>query len=225
MQKASLRLKPLEARLARVEGGIGPGGIEFDRREAHRDIFERARGGGVGFAVDRAVGIGVGARVGVEIGVAAQPLVHLAAEQLIDRLVDRLADDVPHRHLDAGEHAHQRNVGPLRIAAAVDVAPDRLDREGVGAQHMVLEHVLEHLDDRFGREARGIDLADALDPVVGDQLQEQEIAPAEGRRRIADDEGLQACDAHRPTPPSDNAAWPLQALIRPSRRPAVPMSR
>ena len=49
----------------------------------------------------------------------------------------------------------------------------------------------------FGREARGVDFADALDPVVGHELQEQEVAPAEGGRRIADDEGLELGDFHR----------------------------
>ena len=43
----------------------------------------------------------------------------------------------------------------------------------------------------FGREARRIDLADALDAAIGPELEEHEIAAAEGGRRIADDEGLE----------------------------------
>ena len=164
LQEGFAELEPLEARLARIEGRIGPGRIELHRGEALRHVFERALGRGVRIRIDRAVGIGVRAGlVRIEIGVAAQPLVDLAAEQLIDGLADRLADDVPQRHLDAGEDAHQRDVGPARIAAAVDVAPQGLDAERIGALDMALEHVLDHRDDRFGREARRIDLADALD--------------------------------------------------------------
>ena len=197
------QVQPLEARLARIERRIGAGGIEFHRREALADIFERPRRRGVRVAVDRVVGVGVRAAVGIEIGIAAQLLVDLAAEQRVDRFLDRFADEVPHRHLDPGEHAHQRNVGPPGIAAAVDVAPQRLDLERVGAEHVMFEHVLDHRNDRLGAEARGIDFAQPLDPVVGDELQKQEISPAERRRRISDDEGLQFDDPHgRPPVPS-----------------------
>ena len=135
--------------------------------------------------------------VRIEVGVAAQPLVNLAAEQRINRLADRLADDVPERHLDAGEDAHQRNVGPARIAAAVDVAPERLDAERIGALDMALEHILDHRHNRLGREARGVDFADALDPAGGLELEEQKVAAAEGGRRIADDESFEFGDFHR----------------------------
>ena len=134
--------------------------------------------------------------VGIEIGIAAQPLVNLAAQERVDRLADRLADDVPERHLDAGEDAHERNVGPARVAAAVDLAPQRLDPERIGAHDVALEHVLDHRHDRFRREARGVDLAHALDPAGGLKLEEHEVAAAEGGRRIADDEGLQLGDLH-----------------------------
>ncbi len=121
---------------------------------------------------------------------------NLAAEQRIDGLADRLADDVPQRHLDGRKDAHQRNVGPAGIAAAIDVAPERLDAERIGAFDVQLEHVLDHRHDRFRREARGIDLAHALDSAGGLELEEEEIAAAEGGRRIADDEGLELGDFH-----------------------------
>ncbi len=165
--------EPLEARLTGVEGGVGAGRVEFHRGEPLRDIFQRPLGRGVRNRVDRAVGIGVRARlIRVEVGVAAQPLVDFSAEKLVDGLFDRLADDVPQRHLEAGEHAHQRDVGPERIAAPVDVAPERLDAERIDAQNMALEHVLDHRNEGRGGEARRIDLADALDPAGGPQFQE-----------------------------------------------------
>ena len=57
-------------------------------------------------------------------------------------------------------------------------------------------HIGDHPRHHMGAEGGGIDLADALDAVVGHQLQEDEIAPAEARRRIADDEGLELPDLH-----------------------------
>ena len=135
---------------------------------------------------------------------------HLAAKQVIDRLADRLADNIPQRHLDAGEHADQRNIGPLRIAAPVNVAPNLLDVERVGAEHVFLEHVAHEGLEYARAEARGIDLAEAFDAIVGDQFDKQEIAPAARRGRIADDEGFQIDDLHCAVrPPSTTISAPV----------------
>ena len=48
-------------------------------------------------------------------------------------------------------------------------------------------------------------LADALDPAIGDELHEQEVAAAESGRRIADDEGFEIHDFHTRTPCSAGA--------------------
>jgi hypothetical protein len=48
----------------------------------------------------------------------------------------------------------------------------------------LLEHVLDHRNDRLGREARGIDLAHALDSASGLELEKLKIAAAEGGRRL-----------------------------------------
>ena len=61
---------------------------------------------------------------------------------------------------------------------------------------MAFEHVLDHRHNRLGREARGVDFACALDPAGGLELEEQEVAAAEGGRRIADYEGFQFGDFH-----------------------------
>ena len=134
--------------------------------------------------------------VRIEIGVAAQPLVDLAAEEVIDGLADRLADDIPQGHLDSAEDAHQRGVGTAGVAAPVDVAPQCLDAEGIGVEHVPFEHVADHRDDRLGGKARRIDFADAFDAAGGPELQEDEIASAEGGPRVADDEGFQIGDLH-----------------------------
>ena len=176
------RLRPvLDAPLEAAEDRIDPGTL----------------GGRIGIAIDRRIGVGValaGARV--EVGVGAQPLMHAAAEQGMDGFAERLAVDIPQRHLDPGQHPHQRDIRPHRVAAAIHVAPQRLDVERIAALDMLLEHVLDHLHHNGGGEAGGIDLADALDAVVGDQLEEDEIAAAIERRRVADDEGLEALDFH-----------------------------
>src|SRR5262249_3687343 len=119
---------------------------------------------------------------------------------LVGRLAGRLADDVPAGHLDAAQHAHQGRLGPLAIALAIDLAPQGLDAEGIAAFDMALEDVLDQPDDRLRPEARGIDLAQPLDAPGGDELEKDEIAPAEERRRIADDEGPELGDLHMRLP-------------------------
>ncbi len=123
--------EPLQTRLTRVERGVAAGGIKLHGREALSDIVERARRRRVGVVINRARRVGVGAAGGIEIGVAAQFFVNFTAEQRIDGLVDRLADNVPHRHLDARHHAHQRDVGSRGIAASVDVAPEGFDLQRI----------------------------------------------------------------------------------------------
>ncbi len=95
-------LHRLQAGLARIEGGIGAGGVELNGSKALFNILKRALGGGIRVAVDlgRRVGVLAPVEIGIEIGIAAQPLVHLAAEKLVDRLPEGLAQDVPERHLD-----------------------------------------------------------------------------------------------------------------------------
>ncbi len=53
---------------------------------------------------------------------------HLPAEQVVNGLIGRLADDVPARHLERAQHAHQREIGMLREAARIDAAPHGFDR-------------------------------------------------------------------------------------------------
>ncbi len=83
---------------------------------------------------------------------------------------------------------------------AVDLPPQGLDVERVHAHDMPLEHVGDHRLDHLRPEGVAIDLADAGDAVVGRELDEDEVAAAEARRRIADDEGLEVLDFHERPP-------------------------
>ena len=120
----------------------------------------------------------------------------LAAQQFINRLADSLALDVPERDLDAGEHAHQRSVGPQGVARAIGLAPQSLDMERVHALDIAGEDVLDHRHHGLGPEGRAIDLADTADIVIGGELDEDEITPAPTGRRVADDKNLEIADLH-----------------------------
>ena len=182
----------LEPRLARVERRVVPRRIELEGGEAARQVLRRALAGEVGVEVD----VGRVPRLPVEVGVSAQALVDAPAEELVDRLPDGLADDVPAGHLDPAEHAEQRDIGPAGVAPAVDVAPEPLDVERVGADHVRVADLLDHARDEVRAERRPVDLAEPLDPVVGGQLEEDEVAAAEVGRWVPDDECLELGDLH-----------------------------
>ena len=93
-------------RLPRIVGRVAAGGIELAARKTLLDILRRAFGRCVRIVVEL-IALAVGR---VEIGVAAQALVHLAAQEVVDRLFEGLADDVPTRHLQTADHAHERQV-------------------------------------------------------------------------------------------------------------------
>src|SRR5262249_7281631 len=93
-----------------------------------------------------------------------------------------------------------------------------LDAERIDADDMSLDHIGDHAGDDMGAEGGGIDLADTLDPVIGDELQEDEIAPAETRRRIADDEGLEVLDLHMSPQKKPGRRW----HARPEKAKPVP---
>ncbi len=132
-----------------------------------------------------------------------------AAEELVHRLVERLAGYVPAGHLQAAKHAQQGDVGALRIAAAVDVAPHALDFEGIGVQQVVRKDILYHCGDGSRPEAGRVDFAHALNAAVRGQLQEDEVASAVTGRRIADDEGLESDQLHGQSPEWSGKRLPL----------------
>ena len=182
----------VEPGLPGIERRVVAGRVELEGREAPGGVLRRPLGGKVGIEVD----VGRVPGLAVEVGVGAQPLVHPSAEQLVDGLAHRLADDVPAGHLDPAQHADERDVRPSGVPLPVDVAPEPLDVERVGADHVPLADVLDHPRDDVRAERRRVHLADPLDPVVGDELEEDEVAAAEVRGRVADDERLETGDLH-----------------------------
>src|SRR5262249_50837757 len=129
-QQAAELLRAIERfqrRLAWIERGVRRDRIELNRGEAELHILGRALRRELGIVIDALVLVALR----VDEGVAAYALMYAAAQELIDRLAGRLAHDVPQRDLDAREHADQRRVGALGVAAAVDAAPQALDVERI----------------------------------------------------------------------------------------------
>ena len=151
------KVQRLQRKLSAVEGGVGAGGVELQRRIAARQILLRPLGGQVRVMVD--VGPIAGPRI--DVGVGAQALVHLAAQELVDRLARRLADDVPAGHLQRAEHAHKGQVGMLGEAAGIDAPPHRFDVMRVMTDRIPSEHILDHLGDQMRRERDAVGFADA----------------------------------------------------------------
>ena len=192
LDEALAALECLDRRVARVERRVAAGRIELDGGEAALDVLDRALGREIRVVVhvNRVAGLLI------EVRVRAQPLAHLAAEQVIDRLAGRLADDVPQRHLDTAEDAHHRRVGAELEAGAVDLAEHRLDAVRIHPDDAALHHVVDALDDHVGAERRDVALAVSDNPVVRDDLDEDEVVAALARGRVADNEGLPGGDLH-----------------------------
>ena len=185
-------IERLQRQLPRIEGRIGADRVELDRREPLLDVFARPLCRQIRIPVD----VGPVAVLRVQVGVGPQPLVDAAAEQLVDRLAQLLADDVPAGHLDAAENAHERGIGALGVAAGVDDPPQPLDLERIGAHDMARADILDHARDDVGMKRNAVDLADTRNAAIGHQLEKDEIAPAEMRRRVADHESLHVDDLH-----------------------------
>ena len=122
-------------------------------------------------------------RAAVEAGMGAAAISSSVAAPGIEAgLLRQVAFALPERHYHALSHAERYR------SRAANALMDIIQRSRPAV--MALEHVLDHLDDRLGREARGVDFAHALDPAGGLELEDEKGAAAEGGRRIADDEGF-----------------------------------
>ena len=102
--------------------------------------------------------------------VDADPVAGRSAEQLVDRHAERLALDVPQRLVDAAEGAGQNR------AAAIERVPVNRLPVVRHAPRILAHQVRLNLLHRFGageRAAFGDGLAEADDPGVGVDLQEQ----------------------------------------------------
>jgi hypothetical protein len=113
--------------------------------------------------------------------------------------------------LEPGDDAHHRRVGALGEAAGIGRPPEPLDPVRVMAQQVALEHVPDQRHHGLGMEGGRVDLADALDAVIGLQLHEDPVHAADMRRRDGDDMGLERRDLHL-------AASPSGPILRPRHR-------
>ena len=186
-----------QRRLVAAEDRVGPGGVELDRGEAGGDEAGRRGRRGFGVVVE---GRRILSRARVEVGVGAQPVAGATAPERVDRAAARLAEDVPAGDLEPGEGAHHGRVRTLAEAGRIGPAKHQLDRLRALAGHVALEDVGDHRAHRRRPDRRGIDLAPAGDAVVGRHLDENEVASAEGRRRVADDQHLEVAELHRGAP-------------------------
>jgi hypothetical protein len=144
----------------------GHAGLRADRLVAHVDIV-----------ADRLDRLGDVAAVGVAIdhhAIAAAP-----AEELIERHPGHLGLDVPQRHVDRRDGAHGDRAAPP-VGAAIEVLPDVLDPARVHADEAGDHVILEIGDDRLlAPVERGI--ADAVDALIGLDLERDEVATRTGR--------------------------------------------
>src|ERR1017187_7955211 len=171
---------------------ITTGGIEFDARKTLFHILGRALGGAFGVVVEL-LALAV---CRVEVGVTSQALVDLPAQQVVHRLLYRFTDDVPARHLQPADHAHQRQIWPQAESRTIALAPDRFDLKWIASGKAPHEDILDHGCDHVRSEGCRIHLAETFDPACRLQFQKDEVASAETRRRIADDEYVDTVEFH-----------------------------
>ena len=107
----------------------------------------------------------------------------------------------------------------LGKAAGIDPPPQCFDVVRIAPLGIAREDILDHLGNKVRIEWHAIGLAQTADAASGGQLDEHEIASAKVRRRIADDEGLDAGQLHDGTNPL------ITLISRKSRRPYSPYSR
>ena len=104
--------------------------------------------------------------------VGADPVVLDGAEQLADRLAERLPLDVPERDVDAADRVDRDPAAADEDHAAIHLVPEPLDVERVLADQQLAQALRDRV--RAGRVherrdglGRRVDLADAGDPLVG----------------------------------------------------------
>ena len=122
------------------------------------------------------------------IGVAEDAVAHPAAKQLVDRRAQRLAEDVPAGDLDGGDD------GPVDVACVERDAVEHPLGEGADAKRVLSDdEVFEFANAGLGGADEAVQrpLADAVQPLVGVDLDEQPVLPAG-----ADGVCLDAGDAH-----------------------------
>ncbi len=140
------------------------------------------------------------------IGVARHAVANLAAEKLVDRHAERLAQNVPAGDLDRRDHGAM-DMAAVERYAVQQALGQRVDAARVLADGEMPE--LVHAGFRRLDEAVERALADAMDTLVGMDLDEQPVFPAG-----PDGEGLDLGDLHAAV--SDPAiVWIIACVVRP----------
>ena len=226
-------LERLEALAELGRGDVAAGAAERDpveRPDLHRpDAFvEQLLGEGLGLvelcpevlerplAVTAAVLVAAVHRAAAGV-VGGDAVVGEAAEQLPDRRAERLAEDVPERGIDRGDRPHlDAGATPARRALRVEAVPVPLDLAGVLAQEHRGCPVVDGAADRGGGV---VGVARPDQALVGVDADEDE------ERDLADLDGLERGDLHRPPSACAAGRWPqprrvASAIISTARMPA-----
>ena len=152
---------------ASVELEVAQPDLHLDRPEAGVLEFQRFLDG----LLDQPVHVDE-----VEAGRVGDDLAAIGpAQQLVHRLVHGATHDVPQRDVDAGDGRDRHAAQAIVLDAIVEVLPDRLDVEGIAADHA---RPVLRLDDGLGDGGRPIAFAPAGDALVGRDLDQARGARA-----------------------------------------------
>ncbi len=173
------------------------------------DGTEAARDGAAG-PVDHRVAI-VGERGGLRLerGVGDDRRGADVAEQLVAGLAERLAAEVVQRDVERADRVDDGAAAAVHRRADVEALPQRLDVQQVGAEQQLLQaeaHVVGPGRLDAGACDPGVDvgLADAADPLVGVDLDDDVVLRGAGGRRVErrlhEDVAVDAGDAQDTVP-------------------------
>ena len=125
------------------------------------------------------------------------------AEQLADRLAERLPLDVPERDVDAADRVDRDSAAADEDDAAIHLVPEPLDVERILTDQQPAEAVRDRVrarsaDERRDGLGRRVDFADAGDPLVGVDQDDEIVLAAVGdplvHGRLPQDDGLDIGD-------------------------------
>ena len=117
-----------------------------------------------------------------------------------DRPAVRLAEDIPARHFEPGESAHDRRVGALGEAGGIGPAKHHLRVFRAFPHHVPLEDVADHGLHGGRPHGGGIDLAVPHHAARRGNPDEEEVPAAPAGRWVADDKYLEIRQLHRLCP-------------------------
>ena len=117
------------------------------------------------------------------IGVRRHAIAEPPAEQLPDRHTERLPHQIPARDVERGER-RLRHLAGASVLGALHVPREPLDVERIGTDDVPWRQLADAGDQRVGLVDHS-HFADAGQAVVGDELEEHELAPGSADHRHA----------------------------------------